>query len=184
MKLITQASSALIFVTLVSAQVESFGSLPDCAKPCAANLPANCRFDVKCICADAGFISGISCCVAQTCSPADVQRTLEVATQLCDTVNVQLPSAVPSSCGASSSTTATSGAGIATSSAAAGNQTMSGNATVSATGASNSTGTLGTASLTGSTSAGPTQSSSGATEQNVGSRIGAVGAAIAALALF
>ncbi|KAL9125823.1 MAG: hypothetical protein Q9217_005031 [Psora testacea] len=188
MQSIAQAFFVLAFAALVSAQAgSSFGSLPKCAKPCAANLPTNCNLDVRCICADSSFISGISCCVAKACSPSDVQKTLEVATQLCDTVNVEVPSAVPSTCAAASGTTATSGAGNTASSMATSAGSTASSAARAVTSGTSTTGeSSATGSSTGSTSSSATAASNtnGAAGQNFGSKIGAVGAAFAALALF
>ena len=115
----------LLFAAFGSAQTQSFGALPSCAvsttpplnthhsnpssnmlintpsqQNCATTLPANCNLDPKCICADSSFIVSISCCVGKACSQSEVQKTLQVAQQLCSTVKVKLPDKVPDSCGA------------------------------------------------------------------------------------
>ncbi|MDI1491183.1 MAG: hypothetical protein OHK93_002390 [Ramalina farinacea] len=191
--------SVFAFATWCSAQVALFSALPDCAvrdlfdssqtsltgvwqKSCANSLPTNCNLDVKCICADSSFISSISCCVAKACTDADVQKTLQAASQLCDTVNVQLPSAVPATCTASSG--GSTSAVAPTSQAATGKSMSSATPTMSGSGVTDSPST--TTSATGSvTSTGSAAgNSNGATGHRVSSRFGALGAAVAALALF
>ena len=68
-------------------------------KTCATgSLPPECHLDPKCICSKASFISDISCCVAKNCPASAVQKSLQVAQQLCSTVKVTLPNPQPDSC--------------------------------------------------------------------------------------
>ena len=148
MKFLIQAAW-IAFSALCSAQLQD---LPACAKPCAANLPSQCHLDVSCICSDSAWITGISCCISTTCSTSDQQKTLNVAVQLCDTVNVKLPSAAscPASAGATapvSSAASAGGTGAASNASAATTGTISGAQTTSsgsALGASSGTTTSAT----------------------------------------
>ncbi|KAL8695451.1 MAG: hypothetical protein Q9218_000029 [Villophora microphyllina] len=97
------------FSTICAGQGIGLTDLPDCAKPCAATLPANCGISVQCICSDKDWITGISCCVKSKCPPADQQKTIQVAQQICDTVKVTLPSAATCPGDASSTGASTGG---------------------------------------------------------------------------
>ena len=44
--------------------------------------------DAKCICANPSFISGIACCLASACNPADQQTATTFALNFCKTVGV------------------------------------------------------------------------------------------------
>ncbi|KAL2046006.1 hypothetical protein N7G274_001453 [Stereocaulon virgatum] len=189
MKLVFQ-TSVLALAALCTAQLQTLSDLPACAKPCASTLPNQCNLGVSCICSDQAFITGISCCVATACSPSDQQKTLQVAQQLCDTVNVKLPqaascsgstSAAASGASTASSATSATSAMAATGSSSMSSRSMMASSVTSAATAGSATGSSrsSTASNTSSTAA---TAASGAA-QNFGSNMRAVGAAVAALAL-
>ncbi|KAL9586791.1 MAG: hypothetical protein Q9212_000677 [Teloschistes hypoglaucus] len=108
---------------ICAGQGAGLGDLPDCAKPCAATLPANCGLNVQCICTDKEWITNISCCVKGKCSESEQQKTIQVAQQICDTVKVTLPSAATCPGDAASTGSSTGG-----SSTKAGSSTMTGSA--------------------------------------------------------
>ncbi|KAG8525498.1 uncharacterized protein KY384_009142 [Bacidia gigantensis] len=200
MRFSAQALFALILATFCSAQIQSLGELPDCAKPCAANLPANCKLDVKCICADADFIKSISCCVADACSAQDLQKTLQVAQQFCSTVKVTLQAPGPDACPKSGgSGGASSAASDATSSAAAqvsseassaiSSQAASASSQASSAAAgvssmmSSASAVAGSATQASSSATSSAAASTGGAVQYASNKIGGLGAAVAAVLL-
>jgi len=189
MRYIILTTLAAFAARCTAQSLATLDNLPNCAKPCANNLPTQCNLGVQCICSDQAFITSISCCISTACSPSDQQQTLQVAQQLCDTVNVKLPSAAAcsgsssvasSATGASSASSATSAATAATgtASSAVSHASTSGTSATSSVGATGGTATGSTTSTTPSSTA----TAKGAGER-LGSNIGAVGAAVAALAL-
>lgn len=158
--------------------------------PCSANLPPQCTVDVKCICSDAKFIREISCCVAKACSPTEVQKTLQVAQQLCSTVKVQLPNGLPPECAGgllpTNSEMSTAASSTKTSAGATGGSTSHkweehcletyGMIGTSSTGTSSATGSPTTA-------AQPAATTDAASCVHVGSNIRILGAALFAAAL-
>ena len=75
-------------------------SQQECAnKFIAGNGIANCGNDIKCICSNQSFISGVACCLANQgaggCSPADQSSAVAYASQICRIGGVTtIPSAV------------------------------------------------------------------------------------------
>lgn len=179
---------------LVSGQ--SLAGLPECAKPCAANLPAECgRTDFKCICGSSDWISGISCCVLKACSPADQQKTIDTAKGYCSIVGITLPSVAscPSSTVAAPASTPTTTPKSTSSSGSAGSAASKQSSSSSVNVIQNSATTENSATTTtGSTVSSTTsdQSNTSATAVSTGvagrlggQGIGAAGAAALALAL-
>ncbi|MCJ1339019.1 hypothetical protein MMC09_004308 [Bachmanniomyces sp. S44760] len=190
------------FAALAAAQ--SLGDFPSCSQNCVGNSlgSTGCSaIDIHCICASQGWIAGLSCCVAQNCSPADQGTTEKFAGQLCKGVGVTLPSqaSCSGSSGASSTdssgapaTAASSTAPTASSTSETASQTGSAGAssttspeTSSTSGGSTTTeSSSGTNSVTGSSSAAPASTSSGTgVGLLVQQGMGAAGAAVAALVL-
>ncbi|KAI5196801.1 hypothetical protein E4T39_07620 [Aureobasidium subglaciale] len=86
-------------------------------------LPASCNLDPKCICADASFISTISCCVSTACDAAGQLAALTYAGQICAPAGVtNLPTAA--SC-ASGSASGTSAAAVATATGSSASSSLS-----------------------------------------------------------
>lgn len=147
---------AAAFGTLCSAQGLGLNNLPDCAKPCAATLPAKCGISVQCICSDKDWITGISCCVKQKCPAADQQKTIEVAQQVCDTANVKLPTAA--ACPGDSSTSAGAG-GSSSSTGTSQSSTSMGSSIMASTSGSDTATAMTGSSTMASTAASPTPAS-------------------------
>ncbi|KAI4722988.1 hypothetical protein E4T48_00786 [Aureobasidium sp. EXF-10727] len=107
--------------TLVTAQ----SAVPSCAVSCVTQaLPADCKLDPKCICADTSFISGISCCVSTACDLSGQQAALAYAKQICAPVGVtNLPTAA--SCAATAASSGTSAAAVATASGSSASSSLS-----------------------------------------------------------
>ncbi|KAI4747031.1 hypothetical protein E4T50_02677 [Aureobasidium sp. EXF-12298] len=110
--------------TLATAQS---GSIPTCAQTCISQaLPGNCNLDPKCICADASFISTISCCVSTACDVTGQQAALSYAKQICAPVGVtNLPTAASCAGPASASSSGTSAAAVATASGSSASSALS-----------------------------------------------------------
>ncbi|CAD0092187.1 unnamed protein product [Aureobasidium vineae] len=114
--------SLIAVATLATAQS---GSIPSCATSCITQaLPADCKLDPKCICADASFISTISCCVSTACDLSGQQAALAYAKQICAPVGVtNLPTAA--SCAATAASSGTSAAAVATASGSSASSSLS-----------------------------------------------------------
>ncbi|KAI4226452.1 MAG: hypothetical protein L6R36_003168 [Xanthoria steineri] len=152
-------------------------NLPDCAKPCASKLPANCGIKIECICASQDWITSISCCVANACSEADQKTTVEVAQSICDVAKVKLPTAAVCP-GATGAITAGSSKTTAGSSTATASSTMTGSNTAGSQTMASTSSSAAAAAAT----AGEAGSSSGAGTQHVAPGLCGV-AAIFGLAL-
>ncbi|KAJ9645259.1 hypothetical protein H2201_005605 [Coniosporium apollinis] len=71
---------AAYFGALAVAQSTSIADLPVCARNCVGSNLGGCNaIDVRCICSNTDYISGLSCCVLNSCSPEDQQRTIDFA---------------------------------------------------------------------------------------------------------
>ncbi|KAJ5911293.1 Cell wall protein TIR3 [Penicillium subrubescens] len=194
----TLAAAAL----LVTVSAQGLDALPDCSKSCAtSSIPASCGLNVQCICADKSFLSNIACCVADKCSQADQETTLQVAKGICSRGGVtDLPSTIScaSSAGSSSGSVAATGTSSGTSTgsstqtttgssqATGTNTTLSGSVSATKTGAS----TTGTGASSASSSASKSASSAAATTgaavlgQTRDSSLMAAAGAAAAFAIF
>ncbi|OOQ84003.1 putative CFEM domain protein [Penicillium brasilianum] len=125
----TLAAAAL----LATAAAQGLDSLPDCSRSCAtSSIPASCGLNIQCICADKSFLSSIACCVADKCSQADQETTLQVAKGICSRGGVtDLPSTI--------SCTSSSGSSSATGTAATASGTTTGSTSETTTGSAQST---------------------------------------------
>ncbi|KAK2748264.1 hypothetical protein FQN57_000922 [Myotisia sp. PD_48] len=132
-------------IATVSAQ--SLADLPSCAQNCVGNsLPESCGpIDIKCICSNQAFLSGLSCCVAKACSPTDIGRTLTVARGLCSVAGV---TNLPTSASCPTTSGGSSGSGTASPTSGATSGPTSGATT---TGTGSATQTSGTGSETTAT---------------------------------
>ncbi|OBW66190.1 MAG: Cysteine proteinase [Aureobasidium pullulans] len=119
----TTALAVIAAATLATAQL---GSIPSCAMSCISQaLPASCNLNPQCICADASFISTISCCVSTACDTAGQQAALGYAQQICAPVGVtNLPTAASCATGSVSSS-GTSAAAVATATGSAASSSLS-----------------------------------------------------------
>ncbi|KAK4971168.1 hypothetical protein LTR66_011488 [Elasticomyces elasticus] len=107
--------------------------LPACAGTCVGSNLGGCQqIDVACICKNTGYIQSLSCCVAQSCSPADQENdediqeeglltrwrpaTIKFAAGICSGQGVVVPSSA--TCASTASSTATSAASSSSSSVA------------------------------------------------------------------
>ncbi|GAQ03467.1 GPI anchored CFEM domain protein C [Aspergillus lentulus] len=183
--------SLALAACLSMAAAQGLDGLPDCAKSCATNsIPARCGFDVKCICTDSSFISGISCCVLQSCA-ADQQQedahpffpaaAVEFANRICRTAGVTNMPQSPSCANATQSATGTpSGSSTSTSSSS-----TESNASQTAATATTSTTTSSTTGSATSSAASATNSSTGAAvaQHKDTGLIALAGAALAAFGL-
>ncbi|THV70969.1 hypothetical protein D6D28_04774 [Aureobasidium pullulans] len=122
-KMRTTALAVIAAATLATAQL---GSIPSCAMSCISQaLPASCNLNPQCICADASFISTISCCVSTACDTAGQQAALGYAQQICAPVGVtNLPTAASCATGSVSSS-GTSAAAVATATGSAASSSLS-----------------------------------------------------------
>ncbi|GKT98773.1 cell wall protein [Fusarium langsethiae] len=141
--------TSVVLASLVAAQQEK---LPKCAQPCVDQYTtgggvAGCgQLDIKCICSNQNFLSGIACCLEEKCDAEGKETAVKYAKQICATAGVtDLPDDVK--CDKS---------------------TASGTASGSATGA-----TTPTASVSTSTASATGESSN--VDTNAGSREGAAG---------
>ncbi|EAW15889.1 CFEM domain-containing protein [Aspergillus fischeri NRRL 181] len=182
--------SLALAACLSMAAAQGLDGLPDCAKSCATNsIPASCGFDVKCICTDSSFISGISCCVLQSCAPDQQQEdahpffptaAVEFASRICRTAGV---TNMPQSPSCANTTQSTTGTASGSSTTTSGSSTES---NASQTAATATTATTSTTSTTGSA----TSSAASATNTSTGAAvaqhkdIGLIALAGAALAAF
>ncbi|KAK6004691.1 hypothetical protein QM012_008553 [Aureobasidium pullulans] len=118
-------ATVLTLVAAATLATAQSGSIPSCAQACIAqSLPGSCKLDPKCICADASFISTISCCVSTACDVTGQQAALGYAQQICAPVGVtNLPTAA--SCAATASSSGTSAAAVATASGSSASSLLS-----------------------------------------------------------
>ncbi|PYH29724.1 CFEM domain-containing protein [Aspergillus neoniger CBS 115656] len=123
--------SLALFAGLGLVAGQGMDSLPPCARDCATgSIPKTCKaIDVNCICSDKSFITGISCCVASTCSAEDQTSALNFAQQICGGAGVtDLPQSASCTSGNTASATlqttgTTTGASATTTSTGAANGT-------------------------------------------------------------
>ncbi|TID27289.1 Methylthioribose-1-phosphate isomerase [Venturia nashicola] len=106
-------STGLFFALAASVVAQDLGQLPPCATACVGNSLSSTgcgQLNVSCICNSAGWIAGLSCCIAGGCSDADKAATIKFAQNICLPVGVTLPSAAVCPTGASSTATGSSNA--------------------------------------------------------------------------
>ncbi|KAF5973812.1 CFEM domain-containing protein [Fusarium coicis] len=83
--------TSVLLAGLVAAQQEK---LPKCAQPCVDKYTtgggvAGCgQLDVKCICSNKNFLSGIACCLEDKCDAAGKETAVKYAKQICSTAGV------------------------------------------------------------------------------------------------
>ncbi|KAF8624721.1 hypothetical protein AX17_007052 [Amanita inopinata Kibby_2008] len=162
------ASLALFAASAAAFNLEARQSaFPPCAQTCTQNADlGGCKpQDIHCTCTNAQFVSSVTKCIISSCQGDDLNKSLQIATQLCLSVGVTLSSAPPMTATGASTGAAPTGSG-------ASNNT--GSAAASATAASNSTGS--------GSAAAPTQSS-GASANSINALAGASAFGIAALSL-
>ncbi|KAF7560858.1 hypothetical protein G7046_g3293 [Stylonectria norvegica] len=158
--------SLAVVAGLVAAQS---GKIPDCAVACVAKWTtgeqiAGCKqLDVKCICSNADFLSGIACCLDAACDAAGKEGAVKYAQGICGGQGVKVPDKVTCNSSASGSATgsstssATGSASDSTASATgtAASETESSAATgTSASAAASSSGTAAAAAASASSTAG------------------------------
>ncbi|KAF4221174.1 hypothetical protein CNMCM8980_009626 [Aspergillus fumigatiaffinis] len=183
--------SLALAACLSMAAAQGLDGLPDCAKSCATNsIPASCRLDIKCICTDSSFISGISCCILQSCAPDQQQEdahpffptaAVQFANQICRTAGVTNMPQSPSCANTTESATGTpSGSSTTTSSSS-----TESNASETAASATTSTTTSSTTGSATSSAASATNTSTGAAvaQHKDTGLIALAGAALAAFGL-
>ncbi|GFF35429.1 hypothetical protein IFM61606_06557 [Aspergillus udagawae] len=180
MKLYSVALALAACLSMAAAQ--GLDGLPDCAKSCATNsIPASCGLDVKCICTDTSFLSGISCCILKSC-PADKQQAaVQFANQICKTAGVTNLPQSPSCANASQSATGTSSGSSSTTSSSSTN-TATNESNTSHTAATATTSTTGSA-TSSATSAAHTSAGAAVSQHKDIGLIAAAGAAAAAFGL-
>ncbi|KAF5544081.1 CFEM domain-containing protein [Fusarium mexicanum] len=110
--------TSVLLAGLVAAQEK----LPKCAQPCVDEYTtgggvAGCgQLDVKCICSNKSFLSGIACCLEDKCNASDQETAVKYAKQICSTAGVtNLPDQV--TCDKSAASGSASGTTTPTSSA-------------------------------------------------------------------
>ncbi|KAE9994709.1 Methylthioribose-1-phosphate isomerase [Venturia inaequalis] len=115
--------STLFFALAASVVAQDLGQLPACATGCVGNSLSSTgcgQLNVSCICNSAGWIAGLSCCIAAGCNDVEKAATVKFAQNICLPVGVTLPSAAVCSTGATPTATG------------AGNSTKTGTATTAA----------------------------------------------------
>ncbi|KAM0305547.1 hypothetical protein HYE67_008527 [Fusarium culmorum] len=102
--------TSVVLAGLVAAQQEK---LPKCAQPCVDQYTtgggvAGCgQLDIKCICSNKNFLSGIACCLEKECDAQGKETAVKYAKQICATAGVtDLPDDVTCDKSAASSGTA------------------------------------------------------------------------------
>ncbi|KAH7022936.1 hypothetical protein EDB80DRAFT_696060 [Ilyonectria destructans] len=169
------------------------GKIPSCATSCINKYTtgdgiAGCSaIDVKCICSNADFLSGIACCLEGQCDAAGKAAAVKYAQQICSAAKVTVPDEVvcksTSSGSASASASATgvaseSASGTATGKAASSSTASAASAAVSTTASSASTET-GSATDSAASSTSSTGAAGGLS--SAGGLLGAIVAMLAAL---
>ncbi|KAI5245060.1 WSC-domain-containing protein [Aureobasidium subglaciale] len=84
-------SRATTPVSLSQALSINVAEVPQCAQNCAKDLPEECEGNPQCICSHPEFMNEIACCVAKSCSSADLLLTQQFSGQLCGIVGESLP---------------------------------------------------------------------------------------------
>ncbi|PKX95714.1 CFEM domain-containing protein [Aspergillus novofumigatus IBT 16806] len=183
--------SLALAACLSMAAAQGLDGLPDCAKSCATNsIPANCGLDVKCICTDSSFISGISCCVLQSCAPDQQQEdahpffptaAVEFANRICRTAGVTNMPQSPSCSNTTQSATGTS-SGSSTSTSSSSTESNASQTAATATTSTTATSTTGSATSSATSATNTSTGAAVAQHKDIG-HIAAVGAALAAFGL-
>ncbi|KAK0719459.1 hypothetical protein B0H67DRAFT_573172 [Lasiosphaeris hirsuta] len=169
-------SATLLSLALATVAVAQAPSLPTCAQGCANQYLLNgigdCGTDPKCICGNADFIVGISCCLAGACEPADQSSAVNFASLFCSGQGVTtLPTTVSCATTSGGTAAATNSASTTASGSTAAKTTVS-------SGPSNTGTTAGGAAATTSklsTNYGP--------RQTAAPIMGAIGGIMAAVAM-
>jgi hypothetical protein len=74
---------------LAGATAQLTNGLPECAQTCAMDaIPEDCGLDPECICKAKSFIDSITCCVVESCSKDDQEKTIEYAHNICEPAGV------------------------------------------------------------------------------------------------
>ncbi|KAK3352812.1 hypothetical protein B0T25DRAFT_542838 [Lasiosphaeria hispida] len=167
--------ATLLSLALATVAIAQAPSLPTCAQGCANDYLLNgigdCGTDPKCICANADFIVGISCCLAGACEPADQSSAVNFASLFCSGQGVTtLPTTV--SCATTSGGTAAATNSASTTASGATTAKTSASSGPSSTGAG---GAAATTSSSLSTNFGP--------RQTAAPIMGAIGGIMAAVAM-
>ncbi|EHK17428.1 uncharacterized protein TRIVIDRAFT_111486 [Trichoderma virens Gv29-8] len=190
---------SLVFLSgLAAAQT----TIPTCATGCVTQFTtgssiAGCgQLDIKCICQNADFLSGIACCLASACDQSAQTQAVAYAKQICSSAGVSVPDQVvcnekssssTSEAPKESSTAAESSTSTAKTESSHSSKTGSSESTTAAESTS-APATTGSASQTTGTTAAASQTTSAArtTSSNVAAPLASagsfVGAAIAMLA--
>ncbi|RGP70600.1 cell wall [Fusarium sporotrichioides] len=110
--------TSVVLAGLVAAQQEK---LPKCAQPCVDQYTtgggvAGCgQLDIKCICSNQNFLSGIACCLEEKCDAEGKETAVKYAKQICATAGVtDLPDDVKCDKSAASGTASGSATGATT----------------------------------------------------------------------
>ncbi|KHN99953.1 Extracellular membrane protein, CFEM domain protein [Metarhizium album ARSEF 1941] len=98
-----------------AAQLDQLDKIPQCAQPCVSSAIdgtniAGCKAaDIRCVCGNKDFIAGISCCLQKSCSPSEIESTINFANKLCAASGVDTPKQLvcPSGSGSPSGATQT-----------------------------------------------------------------------------
>ncbi|KAI9866009.1 MAG: hypothetical protein M1813_001976 [Trichoglossum hirsutum] len=172
-------ASVIVAMLAPLALGQSLADIPNCAQGCVTNslTSTGCStIDIKCICSANTFISNISCCIKTSCSTGDQAKTIKFASDICASVGVTTPTDINAACAAASGSSSISAP-----------QSSASSASSLASSVGTIAGTVSTSKPTGSitleATAKPTTGTGAAAPQFVGSGLGLVGAAVAALAL-
>ncbi|KAI9904771.1 hypothetical protein N3K66_001300 [Trichothecium roseum] len=106
--------ASFLSLTLVAglAAAQDLGDIPSCAQDCVKEYVgsgkiADCGpLDIKCICGNSDFISGISCCLEDACDDSGLEDAISFAKDICSGSGVDVPDSPQ--CNASKTTSASS----------------------------------------------------------------------------
>ncbi|KAI5466011.1 hypothetical protein BGZ63DRAFT_375080 [Mariannaea sp. PMI_226] len=187
---------SLVLVTgLVAAQSDK---IPSCATSCISKYTtgdgiAGCgQLDIKCICSNKDFLSGIACCLKDKCDASGQEAAVKYAKQICSSAGVTVPDQVTCNQDTSSESASASASGSQSAATKSASKSESASATESsskdtatakaATSAATTTAASSAdeATSTGSSSA-PSSTSSGAAVAGMDSATGLMGAVMAVL---
>ncbi|KAL0633529.1 hypothetical protein Q9L58_007561 [Maublancomyces gigas] len=94
MKATIFATVFAVAIAAVSAQLD-ISKVPSCAVKCALGSIAEttcATTDFGCICKDSKFIESLTPCISQGCGSSDQKTMIDLATALCTTYGVTIPS--------------------------------------------------------------------------------------------
>ncbi|KIN02449.1 hypothetical protein OIDMADRAFT_18318 [Oidiodendron maius Zn] len=177
-----KTATLTLAVALATGAVAQLGTLPSCATTCLTQYTtggqiAGCnKIDIKCICSNKDFLSGIACCLASSCSPADQEAAVQYAESLCSTNGVtNLPPSV--TCDSTASSTPTSAASSSSQSSSTEATTTNASATSTGTTAATTSPGVTAASTSASSSTGAASSSSSASASPTSTNVAALNVA-------